>query len=70
MTTEQIEDQIQTLLVQAEPLRELDSDDPEQGRLTALVDEINRLRALQAKRAEREAMDALLESLTDSEADQ
>jgi hypothetical protein len=59
MTPEQIEDQIQALLAEAEPLRVLDADDPEQAPLTGLVDQINSLRALQAKATQEDALRAL-----------
>lgn len=44
-----IESTISDLLADAEPLRLLDDDDPAKVRLTHIVDEINRLRAIQAK---------------------
>jgi len=56
-----LEDQIQTLLASAEPLRALDDDDPQAARLAVIVDEINRLRALQAKEAQAAALRALAE---------
>lgn len=43
-----IEDQITALLSEAEPLRALSEDDPAKEPLGAIVDEINRLRAIQA----------------------
>lgn len=43
-----IEDQITALLAQAEPLRCLPDDEPAKAPLAGMVDEINRLRALQA----------------------
>lgn len=48
MTTE---DQIQSLLAHAAPLRELADDDPNKAPLAGIVDEINRLRAVQEKQA-------------------
>ena len=44
-----IEDQIQSLIAHAEPLRALDDDDPAKAPLAGIVDEINRLRAVQEK---------------------
>jgi hypothetical protein len=44
-----LEKQIQALLKKAEPLRGLDDDDPNKVPLTKLVDEINALRARQAR---------------------
>lgn len=44
-----IEDQIAALLAQADPLRGLDDDDGAKIPLAGIVDEINRLRAMQAK---------------------
>jgi hypothetical protein len=44
-----IEEQIQTLLANADLLRPLAEDDPEKARLTVIVDEINRLRDLQGR---------------------
>lgn len=46
-----IEDQIQSLADLAAPLRELDDDDPAKAPLAGIVDEINRLRAVQARNA-------------------
>ena len=43
-----IEDQITALLAEAEPLRCLPQDDPAALPLAGIVDEINRLRAIQA----------------------
>lgn len=43
-----IDAKIAELLAAAAPLRELDEDDPAKDRLGAIVDEINRLRSLQA----------------------
>jgi hypothetical protein len=43
-----IEDQIQALLIQAEPMRDLPDDDPEKAPLAGIVDRINALRTLQA----------------------
>ena len=43
-----LEDDIQALLAQAEPLRCLDDDDPDKEALGPLVDRINALRAKQA----------------------
>ncbi len=43
-----IEDQIRDLLAKAEPLRSLPDDEPAKVPLTAIVDEINALRAIQA----------------------
>ena len=43
------EDEIQALIAEAEPLRGLEEDDPARDVLGRIVDEINRLRALQAK---------------------
>ncbi len=46
-----IEEEIETLLRQAEPLRCLPDDEPAKVPLTAIVDEINALRAMQADEA-------------------
>lgn len=43
-----IEERIAALLARAEPLRALPDDDPAKAPLTRIVDDINRLRALQA----------------------
>ncbi len=43
-----IEDRIQTLLAQAAPLRVIPEDDPAHAPLAGIVDEINRLREMQA----------------------
>jgi hypothetical protein len=43
-----IEDQIAALIAEAEPLRLLSEDDPEREPLTEIVDEINRLRAIES----------------------
>ena len=56
MTPDQIEDEIQALLAEAEPLRQLDADDPKQAPLAGLVDQINSLRALQATAAREHAL--------------
>jgi hypothetical protein len=44
-----LEDKIQQLLAEALPYRPLDEDDPKKEPLARIVDEINRLRAAQAK---------------------
>lgn len=46
-----IEDDIKRLLELAAPLRLLEDDDPAKGPLTGIVDEINKLRAEQARGA-------------------
>lgn len=54
-----IEERIQELLAQAEPLRALNDDDPTKGVLGELVDEINALRAEQASAPEVEILSAV-----------
>jgi hypothetical protein len=56
-----IEEDIQALLARADRLRGLSDDEPAKVALTVIVDEINRLRAIQAKEAEAAALKALLE---------
>lgn len=58
-----LEDQIQALLQEAEPLRKLPAD--MQGNLGAIVDAINGLRAMQA--AGKDALDAAIEARDEAE---
>jgi hypothetical protein len=61
MTYADLEKQIQALLKTAEPLRLLDDDDPRTAELADIVNQINGLRAKQAKLSQEADLAALQE---------